>query len=69
MYSLEKMVDKFTHHAKIADKYNKELIEKFIKDYPDVPLPQHFSEDFSLPLALACICSEVLEIKKQINKG
>ena len=65
MYKLQYLIDKFRDHDKRAQEQNKRLIKQFMENSPGQPLPEHFMDDFSLPMALASICSELLAIKNR----
>ena len=63
MYSIEELEKTFLLHHKRAEKFNKELIKEFQENNPEEPLPDLFNDDFSLPLALAAICKEILQAR------
>ncbi len=62
-YSLESLAEIFAVHAIKAKKINEDLIREFKENNPGEPLPDHFQDDFNLPLALSRICKEILELK------
>ena len=64
MYELNDLFERFTQHSKKNKKFNKKLIQDFLENNPGVELPDHFKDDFDLPMALASICHELLLLKK-----
>ena len=63
-YDMESLSKLFAFHAGKADEHNADLIASYKENYPDEPLPAHFLDDFSLPLALKAICDAIIEIRK-----
>lgn len=63
-YTLEFLEKKFAEHAIEAKKLNEVIVKTFKENNPDEPLPIHMTSDFSLCAALACICNEILKLKK-----
>lgn len=66
-YTLEELFDKFQGHTILAERQRKEWIASFKENNPTEPLPEHMMEDFNLPLALSCLCEEILDIKSKIR--
>jgi hypothetical protein len=67
MYELQEMIKAFTKHAEQADKNQKEWIKSFQDNNPGVPMPDHLTDDFSLPKALASICVEIDKLWREIG--
>lgn len=65
MYNLEYLIKKFSNHHDQYIKENKKIITDFIENNPGIPLPKYMTDEFSFPLAMASICSEVLKIKEE----
>lgn len=59
MYELEELIAQFNEHAKQAEKSGLEWIKSFLDNNPGQPLPDHLTEEFSLPKALVSICEEI----------
>ncbi len=68
MYKLDYLRDMFLKHAEKLDKDNREIRRKFKEDSPNEALPDYLSDEFSFPMALATICHEIENIKKDMNK-
>lgn len=64
MYGLDFLIDTFTKHAEEHEKNNERMLEQFKKMNPEEPIPDHMKEEFSLPLALASICTAIQELKE-----
>lgn len=64
MYDLDTLIKTFALHHENSVELNKKLIREFQENNPGDPTPDPFNDDFSLPLALAAICKEILHIKK-----
>ena len=64
MCTLEELEKMFLQHAEKDAKDNQEWIKAFLNNYPGEPIPEHLADDFSLPKALAHICSEIINLKK-----
>lgn len=62
-YSIEELEQTFRIHHIRSEKLNIDLIKKFKENNPGKPVPDPFNDDFSLPLALSAICSEILKLK------
>lgn len=68
MYSIEELEETFRlHHEKALEEHNKS-IKKFQENFPDEPLPKHFEDEFSLPLALAAICVAIRDLRNVLPK-
>ncbi len=67
MYELNELFATFIDHSQKAEQFNKKLITDFLENNPDSELPDHFKDDFSLPMALASICHEILMIKNHMS--
>lgn len=67
-YKIEQLVETFKKHHERSAVLNKQLIEQFVMENPGKPIPDPFNDDFSLPLALACICEEIVELKGERNE-
>lgn len=64
MYDLESLEKTFLLHHERSQELNKDLIREFQENNPGKPIPDPFADDFSLPLALAHICRELLYLRK-----
>ena len=53
---------------KYTQKHNKELIAGYKENFPDEPLPDHFTHDFDINIAFASMCEEILLVRKQLDK-
>lgn len=62
-YSLEELITIFTEHNRKYQISHKKNIEDFKENNPGVKLPDHFTDTFSLPLALRSICQEIFNLK------
>lgn len=69
MYKLDFLIDTFLKHAEKHDKDNREIRKRFKEDAPNEPLPEYLTDDFSLPMALATICHEIENIKRDMGQG
>lgn len=67
MYSIEELEKTFKLHHKRSKELNKKLIKEFKKNNPGEPIPDPFNDDFSLPEALASMCSEIIKVKKRLS--
>lgn len=65
LYELEYLIEKFGEHGKITAQNQTDLIDSFIRFNPGQPLPNHVTDNFNMPLALASICSELLALKEK----
>lgn len=63
-YTLEFLKEKFIQHGKETKINNEKFIKDFEENNPGEPLPNYMTEDFNFPDALACICDEILRLKK-----
>lgn len=63
MYSIEELEKTFRIHHERSVELNKKLIKEFQENNPGEPVPDPFRDDFSLPLALAAICEEMLRLR------
>lgn len=66
MYKLDFLIETFLKHAEEHAENNRRLLEQFKKMNPDEPIPDHMTEEFNLPMALATICHEIQEMKNGI---
>lgn len=66
-YSLEELCDMFLEHAEKYLDDQKERVDNFAKNFPGEELPRNLADDFVLPLALASICYEIIQLKKSIE--
>lgn len=64
MYELKDLIEKFKQHAEQADKNQEEWKKSWEDNNPNEPIPDHYTDDFNLPKALASICQEIEELKK-----
>ena len=64
-YSIEFLVQKFQTHSKESEKIREEQVENFKENNPGIDLPEWLKDDFNFPLALNCICLEILELKNK----
>ncbi len=67
MYALEELEKTFRLHAIRSEKLNKKLIKEFQENNPGEPIPDPFNDDFSLPTALAAMCTEILKLKSSLG--
>ncbi len=67
MYTLEELEKTFQIHHERSKELNKDLIKEWQEENPGQPIPDPFADDFSLPLALACICKEIAKLKNEIG--
>jgi hypothetical protein len=67
MYEIQELEKTFKEHHKKSVKLNKKLIKQFQENNPGEPIPDPFNDDFSLPLALAAICKEILHLHVRID--
>lgn len=63
MYSIQELITTFQKHHEKSVAMNKELIEKHKEFWPDEPLPPHFTDEFSMPLALKAICEAIQNLQ------
>lgn len=68
IYKIDQLIDTFHDHAKQAAKDNAERLQEFKQNFPGEPVPEHFYELFSLPVALAAMCEAIVELQKQVKK-
>lgn len=64
MYDLESLEKTFLIHHERSIELNKKLIKEFQENNPGEPIPDPFADDFSLPLALAHICREIINLRE-----
>jgi len=67
MYKLDFLIDTFTKHAEEHKKNNERLLEQFKKMNPEEPIPDHMTDEFNLPMALATICNAIQELNKRLD--
>ncbi len=66
-YTLEELIATFLDHHEKWEMRNKELIKEWKENNPGEEIPIYLKGDFSLPLAMASICKEVLNLKKLLD--
>lgn len=62
-YDLQTLKDTFLLHHERSKELNKKLIKEFQENNPGEPIPAPFNDEFSLPLALAALCEEILRLR------
>lgn len=62
-YSIDNLIKAFEEHHWKSLELNKKLAKKFQENNPGEPIPDAFTDDFSLPLALKSICQEIKNLK------
>lgn len=67
-YSLEELEDTFKKHHERSKELHKESIKRFKKNYPEETMCDPFTNDFSLPLALAVLTKAIIEIQEKMNE-
>lgn len=67
MYSIEDLEKLFLEHAEQSEKMRQDSIDSFKKNRPGDSLPDHMSDEFNFPRAMAAICSAILDIKNEKN--
>ena len=65
IYTIEDLEKTFKAHAVLAEKNNKRIIKEFQENNPGKPLPEHYTDDFNIAMALSTICGAILELKKR----
>lgn len=65
MYEMEELEKIFLEHALKVQENQDRMVEQFIEQYPDEPIPEHIIDTFSLPIALASICGEIISLRKE----
>jgi hypothetical protein len=65
-YSLDELMKCFIEHNKRFQKQQRKNIKMFKENSPGAELPEHFKDDFSLPLALLSLCKEIKKIKDKM---
>lgn len=63
-YGLENLSKVFDGHAKAQMRMHNEQMLKFKEAYPDERLPDHFKDDFCLPMALKSLVDEIIKLRK-----
>jgi len=63
MYTIEELQKTFLIHEKKSKEMNEKMLKEHKENYPDEPIPDFYLEEFSLPAAMASICSEILSLK------
>jgi hypothetical protein len=63
MYTIEELEKTFRIHAIRSEELNKKLIKEFKENNPGQPIPDPFNDNFSLPIALASMCAEIIKLK------
>lgn len=66
-YSLEFLSKEFEKHAKKAEEGNHKSLEEFIKNNPGEEIPEWFTNDFILPLALKTIVDQLIKTQDLID--
>lgn len=66
-YSVSELIKTFEKHAEQSKEHQKELKEKYLENFPNQDLPDHFNYDFEISLALQSICIEIQNIKDWIH--
>lgn len=64
-YTIQELLEVFQGDAIISEKNRIQEIEKFKIKYPGVSLPIHLEDEFGIANALACICEELIELRKK----
>jgi hypothetical protein len=67
MYSIDELEKTFLLHHEKHVEMNKNQIEEFKKNNPDLPLPEYMLEDFSFPAALAAICTAIRDLREFVK--
>lgn len=65
MYDIESLEKTFVLHHERSVELNKKLIAEFVENNPGEPIPDPWNDDFSLPLALAAICRELVALRQK----
>ncbi len=68
-YSLENLGITFFKHSRRAEKNLEMDIEKYMQNYPNSPLPEHYKDAFDLSKALGILTNEILDLKEKMNKS
>jgi hypothetical protein len=63
IYTTQYLADKFNEHALLYEKERQKSIHEFAQNNENTPLPDWFSDNFNLSLALAKICEEIEFLK------
>lgn len=66
-YELESLSSVFEGHARAQLKMHSELIVKYREEYPNDELPDHFKDDFCLPMALKVLVDEVIRLRRELQ--
>lgn len=59
MYELDALIKTFEEHAKQSVLLREEERKRWKEFNPDQPMPEHMTEDFNFPEALASMCKEI----------
>lgn len=68
MYDIETLIKTFALHHERSSELNKKLIKEFQENNPGEPIPDPWSDGFSLPLALESICKALLDLNKRLDR-
>lgn len=68
-YSIENIRKTFLEHSEKSLKDQENQIAKFRENNPGNPLPEHFTDNFCLPLALASMCNDIIYLYEQVHKN
>jgi hypothetical protein len=68
MYKIDFLVKTFLKHAETAQENWIKDRKMFKKMNPKEPLPDHYKEDFNLPLALATICDCIRHLNERLKE-
>lgn len=60
--------NQFRKHHEESIKLNETLMSQFISANPGEEIPSHFTEEFSLPLALSEMIDEIMLLRQEIEE-
>ena len=71
-YRIENLGHTFGKHAEMADQLHEDDVARYLANYPDSPMPEHFKNSFNISRALSVMACEIEKLKhlvgiKEIN--